>query len=588
MRRAAFPVMFLLLLLAPPALGQSLKGMRKEFARVGEKAIPATVVVKSAENTRPGGSTGVLIHEDGYVLSDADATVVMERGEGGKVTRRHTIDAIVKLPAPDHRSFAAVVLKRDEETDTTLLMITDKVKDLPFIPLGTSDSLKVGAFNITVGNAFGSGNEGKPALSLGCVSALMKREGLGGGKYQRFYTSAAVNPGSNGGPALDAEGHLVGIVSTWEREVTSPFRTLGIITPINRIRASYATLDCFAEVFPDPRLMKTRSDEAAVLEEAFAIIARHTYPSVVCIDVKRKEGTKLTKTINNPAARRDKNAPRRIEVPRYIGPYSGVVYAKDGLILTCEENLWAYKAIESITVHLTDGRSLPAKIRARDRYRQYALIEVEANDLIPLPPATKKDLEVGRFALAIGNPFGDQPQEAPLFTFGVVSNLHRLNKDMDAIQTDAGMVDSMVGGALVTLTGKFLGLNLMTNPEYYGRNSGIGFAIPLSAMEKSLPQLLRGTDVIPGYIGISTPSTNEKGEIVFTGVGPKGPAGKAGLLAKDRLLEVDGRKASRFAGVTEFIDYAKAKGPGKTLRLKVARGAGEKDLEIILGSPPER
>ncbi len=586
MRRT--PGILILLLLAVPALGQSLKGMRKEFARVGDNAVPATVVVKSTENSGPGGSTGVIIHPDGYVLSDADATIVMSRDAAGKVTKRHTVDAIIKLPAPDHRTFLAEVLKRDPETDTTLLRITDPVKKLPFVPLGTSDALKVGAFNITIGNAFGSGNEGEPALSLGCVSALIKRDALGGGKYQMIYTSAAVNPGSNGGPSLDAEGRLVGIVSTWERDPASPFRTLGKVTPIDLIRASFATLDCFAKVFPDPRMMKARSDEAAVLEDAFSIIARHTYPSVACIEVTRKEGTKLTKKIRNPLLGRVKGVPPFVEVPRYQGPYSGVVYAKDGLILTCSENLWAYASIESITVHLSDGRSLPGKVRARDGYRQFALIEVEANDLIPLPPATKKDLEVGRFALAIGNPFGDQPQEAPLFTFGVVSGVHRLSRDMDAIQTDAGLVDSMVGGALVTLSGKFLGLSLMTNPEYYGRNSGIGFAIPLSAMEKSLPQLLRGKDVMPGYLGIGMPITNERGQMVFSSVAPKGPAGKAGLKARDILLEVDGRKARHFKTVAEFIDYAKARGPGQTLRLKVSRGAGEAELEIILGSPPER
>lgn len=593
MRRIA--ITLTLLLLAGPALGQSLKGMRKEFARVGDNAVPATVVVKSAENQGPGGSTGVIIHEDGYVLSDADATIVVKRGADGKVVigkdgkpvRNHTVEAIIKLPAPDHRTFLAEVLKRDPETDTTLLRITTEVKDLPFVPLGTSDPLKVGAFNITIGNTFGSGNEGEPALSLGCVSALMKREALGGGKYGMIYTSAAVNPGSNGGPSLDAEGRLVGIVSTWEQDPASPFRTLGKVTPIDLIRASFADLQCFEEVFPDPRMMKERSDEAAVLEDAFSIIARHTYPSVVCIEVKRKEGTTVTKSIRNPLLGRVPNQPPTLQVPRYQGPYSGVVYAKDGLILTCEENLWAYGAIESITVHLADGRSLPGKVRARDGYRQFALIEVEANDLIPLPLADEKDLEVGRFALAIGNPFGDKPQEAPLFTFGVVSSVHRLGKDMDAIQTDAGMVDSMVGGALVTLTGKFLGLCLMTNPEYYGRNSGIGFAIPLSAMEKSLPQLLRGTDVIPGYMGASM-GTNDEGEIIFLMVAPKGPAGAGGLVAQDRLLEVDGRKASKFASLSDFIEYARAKGPGRTLRLKVARGTEEADLEIILGSPPER
>jgi S1-C subfamily serine protease len=577
-----------LLLLAGVARGQSLKGVQKEFAAVGENAIPATVVVKSPENKGPGGSTGVLIHPGGYVLSDADATIVAVVDAQGKVTgRRHTTDALIKLPAPDHRTLAAVVLRRDPDTDTTLLKITDKVEKLPHVTVGTSERLKVGAFNLIVGNAFGSGNEGEPALSIGCISALMKRDALGGGRYQMIYTSAAVNPGTNGGPSLDAEGHLVGIVSTWEADPASPFRTLGKITPVDLIRASYADLECFEEVFPDPRMMKARSDQAAILEDAFSIIGRHTYPSVVCIEVERGE-VKLTKTIRNPLLGRVPNIPLTVEVPRYQGPYSGVVYRKEGLILTCEENLWGYEAIEKITVHLTDGRSLPGTVRARDRYRGIALIEVKADDLIPLPVAEESDLEVGRFALAVGNPFGAAPQEAPLLTVGVVSGVHRLSKNLDAIQTDAGLIDSMVGGPLVTLTGKLLGLTLLTNPEYYGRNSGVGFAIPMTAMEQSLPLLLKGTNVEPGWLGIGMPMLNDEGDIVFTAVTPDGPAGKAGLKPKDRLLMVDGKSATRFGSVPEFIEYATALGPDKVLRLKVKRGGGEQELEITLGRRPER
>ena len=158
---------------------------------------------------------------------------------------------------------------------------------------------------------------------------------------------------------------------------------------------------------------------------------------------------------------------------------------------------------------------------------------------------------------------------------------------MDAIQTDAGMTDGMVGGALVTLEGKLLGLNLLYNPDVYGRNSGIGFAIPVSAIEPSLPKLMRGENVEPGFMGISTPMLNKDGEIVFTGVAPAGPAGTGGLKAKDVLREVDGESAGKlYATPTDFIEYVKSKAPGRILRLRVLRGKTTVDLEITLGSRP--
>ena len=125
-----------------------------------------------------------------------------------------------------------MLVRRDEETDSSLLKITDAVSGkLPCILMGSSDALKVGDFSIVVGNTFGAGVEGEPSLTMGSVSALLKRRMPDGGRFEKIYTSAAVNPGANGGPCLDAEGRLVGIVSSFETSPTSPFRALGIINP---------------------------------------------------------------------------------------------------------------------------------------------------------------------------------------------------------------------------------------------------------------------------------------------------------------------------------------------------------------------
>ncbi|MCU0727374.1 MAG: trypsin-like peptidase domain-containing protein [Planctomycetes bacterium] len=581
--------LLLLGLLSALAAGQTLRGVQAEFAAIGDRVIPATVFVRAAgvDTRQGGGSTGVVIHESGYVLSDADSTLTsVEPGPDGNPVKRHGTDAIVRLPAPDHREFAAILVRRDEETDSSLLRITDKVGGrLPFVSLGSSDELHVGDFSIVVGNTFGSGLEGEPSLTMGSVSALILRRAGGGGRFERIYTSAAVNPGCNGGPCLDSEGRLVGVVSTWDLSPTSPFRALGIVTPLDRIRERYRDVPDFEKIFPDPKQMKPRSAEAAILERAFGIVARGACPAIVSLTVSR-EGAKGVMQIRNPMRARDPSLPPTMDIPLYPGPYSGVVLSADGWIATCTANLWEFDTIKSVTAHLVDGRDLPARIVARDRYRMIGLLKVEATDLVPLPSATDADLTVGRFALALGNPFGPERQEAPLFTRGIISNLHRINRDFDAIQTDAGMNDAMIGGALVSLDGKLLGINLAYNPETFGRNSGIGFAIPTPALAPVLPQLREGKNVEPGWMGIQQPTMNEEGELVFPVVSPDGPAAKAGLRNGDRLVEVDGRKSSSFKDPVDFIEYVRGKGPGAELKLEVRRGTESLSIVVILGSRP--
>ena len=261
-----------------------------------------------------------------------------------------------------------------------------------------------------------------------------------------------------------------------------------------------------------------------------------------------------------------------------------MVLSADGWIATCTVNLWEFDKIKSVTAHLADGRDMPAQIVARDRYRLIAVLKVEATDLKPLVPAVEADLAVGRFALALGNPFGAERQEAPLFTRGIVSNLHRLSADFDAIQTDAGMNDALIGGALVSLEGKLLGISLLVNPEQFGRNSGIGFAIPMPALSKVLPQLKAGKNVEPGYIGISNPTRNKEGEIVLPVVTPDGPAGQAGLVNGDRIVMVDDRRADSFKDPSEFIEYLRSRSPGYEMKFKIKRGTEEKDITVVLGS----
>lgn len=582
MRRTPLLAPALLLLLAGPAAAQSLRGIRKDFAEIGERVIPATVIVRSPDAEKYIlGSSAVLVSEDGYVLSDADACLLkLAKDQEGKIVKLHGRTAVVTLPAPDRRAFKAVLLRRDEESDTSLLRIQDPPKDLPTVPLGRSDPLRIGSFLVVVSNTYGTGTGAEPALTMGVVSALPTNEGRPGGRYEAIYTGAGITAGSNGGPVVGIGGRLVGVVSGPVTEPTSPYRSLGRVTPVDRIRDLYRDVTGAGALFAPPDESADVPRDAAILEDAFAIIARHAAPSLVSLTVKRSEGATTTEKMRDRAG-------KEVDVPLYTGPYSGLVLRRDGYLLTSTTNLWAYGQIESVTAHFHDGRDLPATIFARDRYRDIALLKVDADDLVPLPAAGPEDAVVGRFAIALGNPFGAARPEAPMFTFGLVSDLHRLGKDYDAIQTDAGMNDGMVGGALVTLEGKLLGLNVLVTPERFGRNSGIGFAIPMSAIGQTLPRLMEGKSVEPGWLGIAWPVTTPDG-IVFPGVLEDGPAGAGGLKAGDVLLTVDGRPASDFPEPDDFIAYLRSKEPGETLLLGVKRGTATVALTITLGSRPDR
>lgn len=89
LRSAILPAAFVLLTVAT-ARAQSLRGIRKDFAEIGERVIPATVTVRSPNAPRGfAGSSGVIVDREGWVLSDSDATVMLSRGPDGKVVESH-------------------------------------------------------------------------------------------------------------------------------------------------------------------------------------------------------------------------------------------------------------------------------------------------------------------------------------------------------------------------------------------------------------------------------------------------------------------------------------------------------------------
>lgn len=164
---------------------------------------------------RVGSGSGVVISTDGYII-----------------TNNHVIDGAdeMEVTLNDNRKFSAKLIGADPTTDIALIKID--AKDLPTIPFGDSEKLKVGEWVLAVGNPFNLTS----TVTAGIVSAKGRGISMGGGdrsKIESFIqTDAAVNPGNSGGALVNTKGELVGINTAIYSE-TGNFAGYSFAVPIS-------------------------------------------------------------------------------------------------------------------------------------------------------------------------------------------------------------------------------------------------------------------------------------------------------------------------------------------------------------------
>ena len=142
------------------------------------------------EFRQPGLGSGFIIDKAGYI-----------------VTNNHVVDGAdsIKVILKDETEYPAKVIGRDPVTDIALIKIETK-GNLPTVPLGSSDNLKVGEWVAAIGSPFGL----QYTVTAGIVSA--KGRVIGSGPYDDFIqTDASINPGNSGGPLINMQGEVVGI-----------------------------------------------------------------------------------------------------------------------------------------------------------------------------------------------------------------------------------------------------------------------------------------------------------------------------------------------------------------------------------------
>ena len=240
------------------------------------------------------------------------------------------------------------------------------------------------------------------------------------------------------------------------------------------------------------------------------------------------------------------DAPSRPRYRKEASLGSGFIINKDGYIIT---NSHVVKDADSIQVKLSNEAVYDAKIVGVDQKTDIAVIRINAKE--PLPTAVLGDsdkLQVGQWAIAIGNPFGLDRT----VTVGVVSATGRSNMGIETyenfIQTDASINPGNSGGPLLNVYGEVIGINT----AIVAAGQGIGFAIPVNMAKKVVDQLVKKGSVTRAWLGVAIQPVTEdiaasfglkkaRGALI-SDVMAGSPAEKAGLRQGDILVTFDGKE----------------------------------------------
>lgn len=269
------------------------------------------------------------------------------------------------------------------------------------------------------------------------------------------------------------------------------------------------------------------------------------------------------------------------------GSGSGVIMSKDGYIIT---NNHVVDGAQSVSVQLSDGTSLDAKIIGTDEQTDLAVIKVTpTSDLTAAEFGDSDELEPGEYAYAIGSPGG--VQFANTITGGRISAINRdltvNDRVMTLIQTDASINNGNSGGALINKYGQVVGITsakLSGNAFGSATVEGMGFAIPINTAKDIVDELIQNGYVSGrpsiGITGQNVESADGKvsGVQVYS-IDSRAKAASEGLQVGDVITAVDGTPTPDMDKVNELKQDKKA---GDKLTLSVYRISTGKMLNITI------
>jgi S1-C subfamily serine protease len=302
------------------------------------------------------------------------------------------------------------------------------------------------------------------------------------------------------------------------------------------------------------------------------------------------------------------------------GQGSGFVIDGDGYIATNAHVVTTERAGDStveadeVYVEFSDGNRVPARVVGDDPNADVALLKVDPQglSLTPLRLGESESIAVGEPVAAIGSPFGERQS----LSIGVISALDRTIRSLtqfeigDAIQTDAAINPGNSGGPLLDAEGHVIGINAQIKSQS-GGGEGVGFAIPVDAVRRSLRELRDDGRVDYGYLGVETltiwPQLADRLDLdVDTGalvqeVVDDSPAADAGIEAGGDEISFQGQSQiatggdlivavndEKFTREHDLADEISDHSSGDRVRLTLLRDGKRRTIEVELGRRPAR
>ena len=333
----------------------------------------------------------------------------------------------------------------------------------------------------------------------------------------------------------------------------------------------------------DPRPQAIAAQRRTAITEASARV----FPSVVTVQTEAVQ----------QVATYDLFFGRQTREQTSSGIGSGFVIRADGVILT---NAHVIAGATTINVAMRDGQTYKAKLLGSDELNDLAVLQIPARNLPVAPLGTSRNLLLGEWAIAIGNPYGfvlDNPE--PSVTAGVISavgrNLTARSEGggvyVDMIQTDASINPGNSGGPLLNALGEVIGVNSsIYSPT--GSSVGLGFAIPIDRARRVADDLVAHGKARQPWIGVRigepgaepTNRTNVSRGAVVGVVTPDSPAAAAGIRRGDILVRSRERSLrSPYDWEAELLELR----VGEEVPLTIRRGGREMQLRVTVADRPE-
>jgi S1-C subfamily serine protease len=387
-----------------------------------------------------------------------------------------------------------------------------------------------------------------------------------------------------------------------------PLRQAGIyvIVVAASVVVTLGSLRAFPQLLPTVSLAENSAEVEVPRSQAPALpnnqplnfvaaAVKRVGAAVVRIDTQRTVATNIPDPFFEEPFFRDffgeDMFPRLPKEYRQQGQGSGFIIDSNGIILT---NAHLVSGADQVTVRLRDGRTFQGKVQGIDELSDLAVVKIKGRNLPVAPLGNSASLQVGDWAIAVGNPLGLDNT----VTLGIISTLNRSSvqvgipdKRLDFIQTDTAINPGNSGGPLLNDRGEVIGINTAIRAGA----EGIGFAIPIDPAKTIKDQLARGETIPHPYIGIRmltlTPeiaqqfNENTNSSIVVPKINgvlvvqvvPDSPATKGGLRRGDVITAIEETEIKTAEELQKLVEKSRI---GQPLSITVRRGEQTQQLSV--------